>query len=267
MAKKKKRRREMREIPLDKPKPKTKLKPPVAKAKAAAKPQPKPKFKPTVPEPIVHDDCQSSYLRSVYPHQPLNFPKFDGIKRVHIKDSINDMWLEITIDSDTLYFRRDPSAGWLACSNQMVDILRRSLDPMSKRELELFGTLFSEFLQFAEGKLKPQQRVDPTMPKEVLHETMIKLRDAAFKKRSLMDAFVKENPGNHSPEELAVVLQWKHARVGWFYGSSDPRMRGGVEKGGHADSHWSYINRPPGERPACPRAYFTMRSGSAATGM
>lgn len=88
---------------------------------------------------------------------------------------------------------------------------------LTKRELDLFGTLFSEFLQFAEGKLKPKQRVDLNMPKEVLHETMIRLRDAAFKKHNLMDAFVKENPGNHSPEELAVVLQWKHARVGWFY--------------------------------------------------
>jgi hypothetical protein len=34
-----------------------------------------------------------------------------------------------------------------------------------------------------------------------------------------------------------------------------------IEKGGHADSHWSYIHQPPGERPACPRAYFIMHSG------
>ena len=41
----------------------------------------------------------------------------------------------------------------------------------------------------------------------------------------------------------------------------------GVEKGGHADSHWSYIQQAPGEKAACPRVYFTMPSGSEATGM
>jgi hypothetical protein len=39
-----------------------------------------------------------------------------------------------------------------------------------------------------------------------------------------------------------------------------------VEKGGHADSPWSYDKQPPGERPACPRAYFIMRSGFESTG-
>ena len=40
----------------------------------------------------------------------------------------------------------------------------------------------------------------------------------------------------------------------------------GVEKCGHADSHWSYIQQPPGERPACPRVYFTMHLGFEAIG-
>ena len=49
-------------------------------------------------------------------------------------------------------------------------------------------------------------------------------------------------------------------------GSSGSKNDAGVEKGGHADSHWSYVQQPPGERPACPRAYFTMRSGFEAIG-
>jgi len=51
----------------------------------------------------------------------------------------------------------------------------------------------------------------------------------------------------------------------YFYGSTGSRMRRGVERCGHADSHWSYIQQAPGERPACPRVYFTMPSGFAAT--
>ena len=49
-------------------------------------------------------------------------------------------------------------------------------------------------------------------------------------------------------------------------GSTGSRMRG-VEKVGHADSHWSYIQQAPGEKAACPRVYFTMPSGFEATGM
>jgi hypothetical protein len=40
----------------------------------------------------------------------------------------------------------------------------------------------------------------------------------------------------------------------------------GLKNGGHADSLWSYVNQPPREKAACPRAYFTMRSGCGAIG-
>lgn len=88
---------------------------------------------------------------------------------------------------------------------------------LTKRELNLLGSLYSGFLHFAEGKLKPKRRIDLNMPKELLHNTMIRLRDTVFKNRKLIDVFVKENPNKHTPQELAIVSQWKYARVGWCY--------------------------------------------------
>ena len=49
----------------------------------------------------------------------------------------------------------------------------------------------------------------------------------------------------------------------WFNWHKNAR---GIEKGGHADSHWSYSNQSPGERSACPRVYSTTDLGCAATG-
>ena len=45
----------------------------------------------------------------------------------------------------------------------------------------------------------------------------VKVREALFARRELIDQFVQENPAQLTAEELAVVAGWKHALTGNFY--------------------------------------------------
>ena len=82
-------------------------------------------------------------------------------------------------------------------------------------------------------------------------------RNSCIRRQSLAEARLPVN-GATTPHY--------HPRTEEIYGSTGSRMRRGVERCGHADSHWSYIQPIPGERPACPQVYFTMHLGFEAIG-
>ena len=81
-------------------------------------------------------------------------------------------------------------------------------------ERELFTRLYNSLLKFVDEKL---EIVPPEGKEKPDYETLIAVRDALFENRQLIDAFVKENPCNFSPEELEIVSNWKYARNGLFY--------------------------------------------------
>lgn len=48
-------------------------------------------------------------------------------------------------------------------------------------------------------------------------ESRLKVRNALHAHQELIDGFVRENPANLAPDELAIVSQWKNAVVGSFF--------------------------------------------------
>ena len=79
-------------------------------------------------------------------------------------------------------------------------------------------------------------------------------------------------------DKLKLDAQYIPGDIGWNFWCKEgdalpPRTvdllknAPGVEMCGHADSHWSCVQKAPGEKAACPRVYFTMPLVFEATGM
>src|SRR5208283_4359440 len=84
---------------------------------------------------------------------------------------------------------------------------------------KLFYKLFSALLGYVNQKLAvvSEQFSNENEYTSLSPQTMGKVRDALYAHRELIDQFVAENLAGLSPDELEIVVSWKHALVGRFY--------------------------------------------------
>jgi len=90
---------------------------------------------------------------------------------------------------------------------------------LSREDGLLFYRLYPALMFYANQKLKVVDKMSVEFEEylAVPGELRLKVRDALHAHRKLIDEFVKENPANLAPDELAVVSSWKNAVVGTFY--------------------------------------------------
>jgi hypothetical protein len=83
----------------------------------------------------------------------------------------------------------------------------------------LFYKLYAALCSFASIQLKlvPELPADPKQFTVFAPEARVRVREALFARRELIDQFVQDNPAGLTDEELAVVAGWKHAVMGSFY--------------------------------------------------
>jgi hypothetical protein len=83
----------------------------------------------------------------------------------------------------------------------------------------LFYKLYAALLSFVNGKLNvvPEPFLDSREYTALPPETRLAVRNALYKRRELIDAFVQVNPTSLADDELSIVARWNHAIVGQFY--------------------------------------------------
>ena len=90
---------------------------------------------------------------------------------------------------------------------------------LSREDGLLFYKLYPALLFYANQKLKVVDEmacgIEPYLA--VPAEQRLKVRNALHAHQELIDGFVRENPANLAPDELAIVSDWKNALVGTFY--------------------------------------------------
>jgi hypothetical protein len=89
---------------------------------------------------------------------------------------------------------------------------------LEKEDVDLFYKLHSHLLAFANQRLKILKEIDSADAMiSVAPEEKIKLRDALYKNRELIDEFVKSNPDKFNKEELSIISSWEDLLEGKFY--------------------------------------------------
>jgi hypothetical protein len=89
---------------------------------------------------------------------------------------------------------------------------------LSEDDAKLFYRLMWPLQFFVNQKLQLIPNC-PTLEtyKDLPAEQKLKVRDALYKKPSLIDEFVKENPEGFTEEELRIIQSWHKCIVGEFY--------------------------------------------------
>jgi hypothetical protein len=90
---------------------------------------------------------------------------------------------------------------------------------LSREDGLLFYKLYPALMSYANQKLQLVGAIATDLEGylAIPAEPRLKLRNALYDHRELIDGFVQENPFHLAPDELAIVSQWKNAVVGSFY--------------------------------------------------
>jgi len=89
---------------------------------------------------------------------------------------------------------------------------------LSPGDAALFFKLMPSLQTFANRELKVIKNLpDVEQYQKISNNQRVELRNAFYKKPGIIDDFVRENPSNFSPEELAIVSSWKNFVAGDFY--------------------------------------------------
>ena len=89
---------------------------------------------------------------------------------------------------------------------------------LSPDDAAQFFKLMPALQVFANQQLKIIKNLeDVKRYQKILNEQRVDLRNAVYKQPELIDDFVRENPFGFSPEELAIVADWKNFIAGEFY--------------------------------------------------
>jgi hypothetical protein len=89
---------------------------------------------------------------------------------------------------------------------------------LSPEDAALFFKLMPALQTFANRELKIIKDLpDVEQYQKISNEQRVKLRNAFYKRPELIDGFVRENPFDYSPDELAIVSGWKNFVAGDFF--------------------------------------------------
>src|SRR4051812_18532748 len=90
---------------------------------------------------------------------------------------------------------------------------------LSREDGLLFYKLYPALLFYANEKLKVVDKMASDLEHylAVAGELRLKVRNALHAQQGLIDGFVRENPANLAPDELAIVSDWNNAVVGSLY--------------------------------------------------
>jgi hypothetical protein len=89
---------------------------------------------------------------------------------------------------------------------------------LSPKDAALFFKLMPALQVYANrriGIIKDLEDIEQYQ--RISNEKRIKLRNAFYKQPMLIDDFVRENPFDFSPDELAIISGWKNFMAGEFY--------------------------------------------------
>jgi hypothetical protein len=90
---------------------------------------------------------------------------------------------------------------------------------LSPEDGRLFYKLYSALMFFANERLHvlDESVADAGAYEALLPQSRMKVRDALYEHKELIDEFVERNAANLSRDELEMVASWKQAVVGKFY--------------------------------------------------
>lgn len=89
---------------------------------------------------------------------------------------------------------------------------------VSMEDVELFFKLKTALLFFVNQRLRLLPDIATIDEFEDLSpEDVVRVRDALFENKALIDAFVDENPAQLAQDECDIVRLWRHAIIGKFF--------------------------------------------------
>lgn len=89
---------------------------------------------------------------------------------------------------------------------------------LSKEDVELFYKLHWSLLFYANSKLDIIRGLNqPSDFAKMNLEDVLRLRDIVYKRKNIIDKFIKENPFNFEQEELNIIEAWKNQISGKFF--------------------------------------------------
>ena len=88
---------------------------------------------------------------------------------------------------------------------------------LSPEEVALFYKLYPALLLFTNERIHLEEIDTADQLMHLPVEKRWAIREALFKDRKLIDAFVESNPEKFTPQELDIVMGWKNFTKGQFY--------------------------------------------------
>lgn len=84
-------------------------------------------------------------------------------------------------------------------------------------QVDQFYEIWRPLLRFANEELKVVPNLSGKGPKDSINANLaIKVRDALWKHKTILDKFIAINPAHLSPEDLLIAMSWKYHRKGQF---------------------------------------------------
>lgn len=84
-------------------------------------------------------------------------------------------------------------------------------------QVDQFYEIWRPLLRFANEELKVVPNLSGKGPKDSINANLaIKVRDALWKHKTILDKFIAINPAHLSPEDHLIAMSWKYHRKGQF---------------------------------------------------